>query len=204
MRTNHERELKYLFPSGVPNSFGLAQIINLLREHGGYELRKEGERNKNEIYYDTKKLEVLERGDVLRKSKVAHLAKPCFMYKKQVGTDELPWVEKMEISSRNFDNIRKFVKNHYDVKLGRFIKPVLGANVLRECALIEKDEQKFYVTFDNTTYSNQFTDTMVEIEDFSNQGNEFMYEVNDILLSSAVGLVLTKQSKYERGMESLR
>lgn len=208
---NYERELKYLLTENEKCSS--EQILEFLYQYG-YKLIENFTKEKHETYYDDNKLTVLNRGDVMRGSNMVTEQFNGFLYKKNKCNPDKPYVSKLELGTKlrgQYKNVNDFIKElGIDVK-GE-LTPILYANMVRKVAIVEKNSDRLYISYDKVKYfekteTSSVYEEMLEIEDWRNPNttdvdynyDAHLIEVNEILLNSDLPIKLTKDSKYYRG-----
>ena len=208
---NYERELKYLLKEKEKCSS--KQVLEFLYKNG-YKLIEAFEKEKHETYYDTNKLTILHRGDVMRGSNMVTEQFKGFLYKVNKCNPDKPYVSKLELGTKlrgQYKDVNEFIKElNIDVKGKLSIK--LFANMKREVSIVEKDGDRLYVSYDKVKYfekdeSNSVYEEMLEIEDWKNPNttnvdydyDRHLIEVNNLISNAQLPIELTKDSKYFRG-----
>lgn len=213
---NYERELKYLL-TGV-SKLSLDQVVHFLNGYG-YKVVETVAKEKHEAYYDDKKFTLIKKGEVMRRSKHIHVAEEQFsgfVYKKSMNDPTKPYVSKLELGeSGQHETVEEFL-----AKLGLDIEvladPVLYAVMLRDVAIVEKNFDRLYISYDKTDYfrnigAEKVYEEMLEIEDWnrpnSTEGDysydKHLLEVNNIVLNGELPVKLTKDTKPYRGYKIL-
>lgn len=207
---NYERELKYLLVG--PSKLSLERMLHFLNRHG-YEVVETLTREKHESYYDDAEFTIIRRGDVIRGSEhVGEQQFSGFMYKKNVSDPEKPYVSKLELGeSGQYSTVKEFV-----AELGLDIEvladPVLYAVMYRDVAVVEKNNDRLYVSFDKVEYftsigADRFHEEMLEIEDWNRPNSTdgdysydaHLHQVNKLVLSGELPIKLTTHTKPFRG-----
>jgi len=209
---NYERELKYLISEGT--SATLTSLLNLFIENG-YCITDMITKEKREVYYDDSQYSLIKSGEVMRASNYVSELATGLMYKRNVSDSLKPYVSKIEMGSTTYKELPDFVKL-FNLQLTSQIEPIMKARMTREVAIIEKGNDKLYVSFDKVFYSTltsaEVYEEMLEIEDWKvpntmNVDHEYenhLLEANRIISDSLLPLVLTKDSKPYRGYILLR
>ena len=210
---NHERELKYLLTGA--SKLSLDQVLHFLNGHG-YKVVETITKEKHETYYDDAKFTIIKRGDVMRGSKHITEQFSGFMYKKNESDPNKPYVSKLELGgSGQYKTAEEFM-----AVLGLDIKvladPVLYAVMLRDVAIVEKNLDRLYISYDKVDYfknigAEKFYEEMLEIEDWNRPNSTdgdynydaHLYEVNKVVLNGELPIKLTKHTKPFRGYKSL-
>lgn len=208
---NYERELKYLIKENEKCSS--EQVVDFLYQNG-YKLVETINKEKKETYYDDSSLTILNRGDVMRGSNMVTEKFHGFLYKKNMCDPNKPYVSKLELGTKlrgQYSDVNEFIKE-LDVDTKGALSPILYANMTREVSVLEKDEDRIYISYDKVKYfkdsnSPSVYEEMLEIEDWkkpnSTEGDysydKHLLDVNNLILNSNLPILLTKDSKYYRG-----
>lgn len=213
---NYERELKYLLTGA--KKLSLDQVVHFLNGHG-YKVVETIAKEKHEAYYDDKNFRLTKRGEVMRRSKHIHVTEQQFsgfMYKKNITHPDKPYVSKIEQGeSGQHKTVEEFI-----AVLGLDIEvladPVLYAVMLRDVAVVEKNHDRLYISYDKVDYfrnigAQKFYEEMLEIEDWNHPNgtdgdynyDAHLLEVNKIVLNSELPIELTKDTKPFRGYKIL-
>lgn len=206
---NYERELKYLIAAGsVPS---MNEILDVF--YGQYRLIETRPKRKHEAYYDDMVLTLIKRGDVIRGSTHLNGSEPFFhfMLKKDASDPRKPYVSKYEYGSGQYPDARAFA---LAMKISETIclEPVLYAEMTRETAVIEKDNLRLLISYDDVYYfrypsSDRIRERMLEIEDWTTPNtisnaeqreDKHLITANDMLLHN-LPLQLIRHSKPYRG-----
>ena len=206
---NYERELKYL----INNKCSSKEVLKFLYQHD-YKLVESFTKEKHETYYDDSDLTILNRGDVMRGSDMVTERFKGFLYKKNICNPSKPYVSKLELGTKlrdKYKDVNDFVKE-LDIKIEKLLKPVLYANMIREVAIVEKNNDRLYISYDKVKYfkkeeTESIYEEMLEIEDWKNPNtidvdydyDVHLLEVNQLIINSNLNVELTKDSKYCRG-----
>jgi len=209
---NYERELKYLLTGD--SRLSLDQVLRFLSGHG-YKVVETVTKEKHESYYDDAKFTLIKRGDVMRGSK--HITEKFSgpMFKKNVSDPNKPYVSKLELGSGQHKTVQELI-----AELGLDIEvladPVLYAVMLRDVAIVEKNLDRLYISYDKTDYfknigAEKVYEEMLEIEDWNRPNatdgdynyDAHLYEVNKVVLNGELPLKLTKDTKPYRGYKIL-
>ena len=210
---NFERELKYLLTGA--SKLSLDQVLHFLGRHG-YQVVETVAKEKHETYYDDAEFTLIRRGDVMRGSKHITEQFSGFMYKKNVSDPDKPYVSKLELGvSGQHKTVQEFV-----AELGLDIQvladPVLYAVMLRDVAIVEKNLDRLYISYDKVDYykdlgAGKVHEEMLEIEDWNRPNttdvdysyDAYLCEVNRVLLSGELPVKLTRDTKPYRGYKIL-
>lgn len=207
---NYERELKYLLKKNEKSS--PKEVVDFFNKHG-YKTVETFTKEKNETYYDDDNFTVLKRGDVLRGSNMITEHFNGFLYKENKCDLNKPYVSKLELGVKlrgQYKNASEFIK---DLNVGiEKVKPILYANMIREVNIIEKNDDKLYITYDKVKYfknneNDSVYEEMLEVEDWKNPNttdvdynyDAHLIEADKMIRSSDLPWELTKDSKYYRG-----
>jgi hypothetical protein len=209
---NYERELKYLL-TGV-SKLSLDQVLHFLNFHG-YKVVETMAKEKHETYYDDAKFTLTKRGDVMRGSKHITEQFSGFMYKKNESDPNKPYVSKLELGSGQYKTVDEFIaKLEMDIEV--LADPILYAVMLRDIAIVEKNLDRLYITYDKVDYfmaigAEKVYEEMIEIEDWNRPNStdvDYNYdahlcEVNRVFLNGELPIKLTKDTKPYRGYKIL-
>lgn len=210
-----EFELKYI----IDENPKLAQnaILETLTLNGFRVVKIEDKENDDE-YYDTKDLALLTKGGSLRIRKLTQDGKVGYKatYKMPITVGEVYSSRdeiEIELDNNSIEELKEKMKgNDIGVNLDEVLpNPLLNSVTQRKDYILEKNEVKVCLSFDNTKYTNHVLkeqvskDSMVEIEALGNVGDRVMLnEINSILQNNFQDLKTNKQSKYERGITKTR
>lgn len=213
---NYERELKYLLTGA--SKLSLDQVLRFLNGHG-YKVVEIVAKEKHEAYYDDTKFTLIKKGEVMRGSKHIHVTEEQFsgfVYKKNMNDPNKPYVSKLELGeSGRHKTVEEFI-----AELGLDIKvladPVLYAVMLRDVAIVEKNLDRLYISYDKTDYfrnigSKKVYEEMLEIEDWNKPNttdgdynyDAHLLEVNKVVLNGELPIKLTKDTKPYRAYKIL-
>ena len=138
------------------------------------------------------------------------------MFKKNITHPDKPYVSKIEQGeSGQHKTVEEFI-----AVLGLDIEvladPVLYAVMLRDVAIVEKNLDRLYISYDKVDYfrnigTQKFYEEMLEIEDWNHPNgtdgdynyDAHLLEVNKIVLNSELPIELTKHTKPFRGYKIL-
>ena len=192
----------------------LKQILSVFISNG-FEIVSTTEKQNNDEYYDTRDLNLFKNGGSLRIRKVEQKGK-----EKIKATCKMP-LEKGEVySSRSeieenlpdasFETFRqKMIDSNVAVNFEDILKfPILNSRTKRTDVVLDKNGVQVCLSFDNSKYTNHtlnnemsVTDRMIEIEAIGELNNRIILnEIHEFITSSFPGLIVNKQSKYERGI----
>ena len=209
---NYERELKYLLTGA--SKLSLDQVLHFLNCHG-YKVVETIAKEKHETYYDDAKFTLIKRGDVMRGSKHITEQFTGFMYKKNVSDPNKPYVSKLELGSLKYKTVEEFTAElGLDIEV--LANPVLYAVMLRDVAIVEKELDRLYISYDKVDYfmnvgAEKVYEEMIEIEDWNRPNStdgDYNYdahlcEVNRVFLNGELPITLTKHTKPYRGYKIL-
>lgn len=208
-----EFELKYIATQIEDKGELFKKIINLFLDNG-FEIITTEEKQNDDEYYDTKDLSLYQKGGSLRIRKA--ISQNKFKYK---GTYKMPLSEGEVYSSRteievplqdnefsSFTN--KMIISSAPIAFNEIVKKsILNSKTNRTDILIEKNGAQFSLSLDLSTYINHYLDNievkdcMIEIEAKGKINNRIMLnEIHDFMSKSMLDLKISKQSKYERGI----
>ncbi len=208
---NYERELKYLLKEKEKCSS--KQVLEFLYKNG-YKLIEAFEKEKHETYYDTNKLTILHRGDVMRGSNMVTEQFKGFLYKKNMCDPNKPYVSKLELGKKlkgQYNDVNDFIKE-VNVDIDDELSPILYANMMRDVAIVEKNGDRLYISYDKVKYfkeneASAIYEEMLEIEDWKQPNttkvdydyDKHLIEVNQLITNGELPIELTKDTKYYRG-----
>jgi hypothetical protein len=211
--TNYEREVKYLLTED--NKTSINQIAKYLSNYG-YNLIQSIPKEKHETFFDDDELTLTRRGDALKSCDFVSARRTAFMYKKNVSNPEKPYVSKYELRTDKFNNINSFI-SQLDLSLKRPLVPIMHMELMRDTVIVEKNNERFLISYDNTYYYNDINligkcEDMIEVEEWTIPNavdRDLLYdallcEINDILLNGDLPFMLTKDSKPYRGQLLLK
>lgn len=195
-----EMELKYL----VKKDFDLSNLILYLRANG-FEATNIKFAINEDSYFDTPNKDLLKNGGSFRIRKTNKgPIKGTFKYpidNNDVYTKRLE-IEKILTENSFTDLINRFNNLQYNLKsICPF--PVLKINNQRQEITLTKDNSCVVVAFDTITYDNKKQEHMLEIELKEGTNPNILIEI-DKLIQERFNLELTKQSKYQRGIEQTK
>lgn len=195
-----EMELKYL----VKNDFDLSNLILYLRANG-FEATNIKFAINEDSYFDTPNKDLLKNGGSFRIRKTNKgPIKGTFKYpidNNDVYTKRLE-IEKILTENSFTELINRFNNLQYNLKsICPF--PVLKINNQRQEITLTKDNSCVVVAFDTITYDNKKQEHMLEIELKEGPNPNILIEI-DKLIQERFNLELTKQSKYQRGIEQTK
>lgn len=213
-KKTEEFELKYIVGDDF-KEFNLNDIISVFTANG-FKVVSIEEKQNNDEYYDTKNLDLYRKGGSLRIRKVHQNGK-----EKIKATCKMP-LEKGEVySSRseieenlpndNFEIFKqKMIDSNVQVNFDDVTKvPILNSCTQRTDVFLDKNGVKICLSFDKSIYINHAlydifaTDAMIEIEVIGELKDRIILnEIHEFITSAFIGLVINKQSKYERGIDS--
>lgn len=214
---NYERELKYLLNEGETVRF--KDILQIFHRNGYMQVEMRMKK-KHESYFDDSELSFTRNGDVIRSSKHFNINGTYFhfMYKKNVSREDKPYVSKYELGSGEYTTVLEFLAA-MDIQADVLPEPFLYAEMTRETAVIEKNQNRLLISYDDVRYytadeKNYVFEKMLEVEDWTHPNtlknadskyDAHLCEANEILLlGSDFSLVLTKDSKPYRGLLLLK
>ena len=206
-----EIELKYL----VKNNFDLSDLILYLRSNGFNATSIKFVINED-YYFDTPNKDLLKNGGSLRirKTKKGPI-KGTFKY--PIDNNDV-YTKRMEILKKSlFKHMeieKTLTENSYTELMNRFNDlqydlnslcpfPVLKINNQRQEITLTKDNNCVVVAFDTIIYDNKKQEHMLEIELKEGPNPNILIEI-DKLIQERFNLELTKQSKYQRGIEQTK
>ena len=208
---NYERELKYL----ISDEISFDSILQFLENHG-YSLIERKLKKKHELYYDDSNFSFIKKGDVIRSS-IHFNANGTyfhFMYKKNVSQPSKPYVSKYEFGSGQYVSVDDFLIE-LEIYPAADIFPVLHGEVMRETCVVEKENHRLLISYDNVKYYKHergvsVWEKMLEIEDWTTPHTllaaDSKYDAHlcdihkQILDDTGLPVQLTKDSKPYRGM----
>ncbi len=208
-----EFELKYIIMGNYNEKCLLDKII-LLFEQNGFEVKNISKKQNVDEYYDTKKLKLYKNDGSLRIRKVWQDDK-----EKIKATLKLP-LERGEIySSRREieeymidDNVTALKTTMGKITNGINLDQILNFPILKSCTertdiILDKNGVQVCLSFDNSFYFNHILndlsadDRMIEIEAIGELNNRIILnEIHDFITTNFDNLMVSKQSKYERGI----
>lgn len=195
-----EIELKYL----VKSNFDLSDLILYLRSNGFNATSIKFVINED-YYFDTPNKDLLKNGGSLRirKTKKGPI-KGTFKYpidNNDVYTKRLE-IEKILTENSYTELMNRFNDLKYDIKsICPF--PILKINNHRQEIILTKDNNYVVIAFDTIIYDNKTLEHMLEIELKEGSSPNILIEI-DKLVQERFNLELTKQSKYQRGIEQTK
>lgn len=195
-----EIELKYL----VKNNFDLSDLILYLRSNGFNATSIKFVINED-CYFDTPNKDLLKNGGSLRirKTKKGPI-KGTFKY--PIDNNDI-YTKRLEIEKPLTENsftelMNRFNDLKYDIKsICPF--PILKINNHRQEIILTKDNNYVVIAFDTIIYDNKTLEHMLEIELKEGSSPNILIEI-DKLVQERFNLELTKQSKYQRGIEQTK
>lgn len=195
-----EMELKYL----VKNDFDLSDLILYLRLNGFNATNIKFVINVDS-YFDTPNKDLLKNGGSFRIRKTNKgTIKGTFKYpmdNNDVYTKRLE-IEKPLTENSFTELMNRFNDLKYDIKsICPF--PVLKINNHRQEITLTKDNNYVVIAFDTIIYDNKALERMLEIELKEGSSPNILIEI-DKLVQERFNLELTKQSKYQRGIEQTK
>lgn len=195
-----EMELKYL----VKNDFDLSDLILYLRLNGFNATNIKFVINVDS-YFDTPNKDLLKNGGSFRIRKTNKgTIKGTFKYPMDnnvVYTKRLE-IEKILTENSFTELMNRFNDLKYDIKsICPF--PVLKINNHRQEITLTKDNNYVVIAFDTIIYDNKTLEHMLEIELKEGSSPNILIEI-DKLVQERFNLELTKQSKYQRGIEQTK
>ncbi len=195
-----EMELKYL----VKNDFDLSDLILYLRLNGFNATNIKFVINVDS-YFDTPNKDLLKNGGSFRIRKTNKgTIKGTFKYpidNNDVYTKRLE-IEKILTENSFTELMNRFNDLKYDIKsICPF--PVLKINNHRQEITLTKDNNYVVIAFDTIIYDNKALEHMLEIELKEGSSPNILIEI-DKLVQERFNLELTKQSKYQRGIEQTK
>ncbi len=215
IKTSEEFELKYIINNNIENENLLKQILTIFSANG-FKVISSTEKQNSDEYFDTKDLMLYEQGGSLRIRKTIEEDKIKFKgtYKMPLGEGEV-YSSRTEIEESlldaNFASFElKMKETSIPVDFGKIIKSsILNSTTKRTNIVLEKNGVKVCMSLDRSTYTNHFLDEivtidkMIEIETIGELNNRVVLnEINDFITHGIDNLVINKQSKYERGIDS--
>lgn len=195
-----EIELKYL----VKSNFDLSDLILYLRSNGFNATSIKFVINED-YYFDTPNKDLLKNGGSLRirKTKKGPI-KGTFKYpldNNDVYTKRIE-IEKTLTENSYTELMNRFNDLKYDIKsICPF--PILKINNHRQEIILTKDNNYVVIAFDTIIYDNKTLEHMLEIELKEGSSPNILIEI-DKLVQERFNLELTKQSKYQRGIEQTK
>ena len=195
-----EMELKYL----VKNDFDLSDLILYLRLNGFNATNIKFVINVDS-YFDTPNKDLLKNGGSFRIRKTNKgTIKGTFKYpmdNNDVYTKRLE-IEKILTENSFTELMNRFNDLKYDIKsICPF--PVLKINNHRQEITLTKDNNYVVIAFDTIIYDNKTLEHMLEIELKEGSSPNILIEI-DKFVQERFNLELTKQSKYQRGIEQTK
>ena len=195
-----EIELKYL----VKNNFDLSDLILYLRSNGFNATSIKFVINED-YYFDTPNKDLLKNGGSLRIRKTNKGSiKGTFKYptdNNDVYTKRIE-IEKTLTENSYTELMNRFNDLKYDIKsICPF--PILKINNHRQEIILTKDNNYVVIAFDTIIYDNKTLEHMLEIELKEGSSPNILIEI-DKLVQERFNLELTKQSKYQRGIEQTK
>lgn len=211
-----EFELKYIIgedSNDIDQESLLKQILSVFTSHG-FKIVLTTEKQNNDEYYDTKKLDLYKSGGSLRIRKIEQKGK-----EKIKATCKMPLKKGEVYSSRSeieetllddsFDTfMQKMIDLGVTVNFNDILKlPILNVRTKRTDIVLDKNGVQVCLSFDNSTYTNhilnelEINDRMIEIEAIGEINNRIILnEIHNFITTSFNNLKINKQSKYERGI----
>lgn len=195
-----EMELKYL----VKNYFDLSDLILYLRANG-FEVTNIKFVINEDSYFDTPNKDLLKNGGSFRIRKTNKGSiKGTFKY--PIDNNDI-YTKRLEIEKPLTENsftelMNRFNDLKYDIKsICPF--PILKINNHRQEIILTKDNNYVVIAFDTIIYDNKTLEHMLEIELKEGSSPNILIEI-DKLVQERFNLELTKQSKYQRGIEQTK
>ncbi len=209
-----EFELKYIIDDNFDEVNLLEQIKGVFITNG-FKVVSVTEKYNNDEYYDTRNLDFYKSGGSLRIRKVEQngIEKIKATCKIPLGKGEV-YSSRSEIEDTLVDDkFETFKSKMVDLKAGvDFDKilnvPVLNSRTKRVDIVLDRNGIQVCLSFDSSQYTNHIldelssTDKMIEIEAIGDLSNRIILnEIHDFFSSYFNGLIINKQSKYERGIK---
>ncbi len=195
-----EMELKYL----VKDNFDLSDLILYLRLNGFNATNIKFVINVDS-YFDTPNKDLLKNGGSFRIRKT-NKGKIKGTFKYPMDNNDV-YTKRLEIEKILTENsftklMNRFNDLKYDIKsICPF--PVLKINNHRQEITLTKDNNYVVIAFDTIIYDNKTLERMLEIELKEGSSPNILIEI-DKLVQKRFNLELTKQSKYQRGIEQTK
>lgn len=195
-----EIELKYL----VKNNFDLSDLILYLRSNGFNATSIKFVINED-YYFDTPNKDLLKNGGSLRIRKTNKGSiKGTFKY--PIDNNDV-YTKRLEIEKTLTENLYTELMNRFNdlqYDLNRLCPfPVLEINNHRQEITLTKNKNCVIIAFDTVIYDNKALEHMLEIELKEGSDPNILIEI-DRLVQERFNLELTKQSKYQRGIEQTK
>ena len=212
-----EFELKYIIVENpyeeIKEDTLLKQVISVFVSNG-FKVVSETEKKNNDEYYDSRDLKLYKNGGSLRIRKIEENDK-----EKIKGTCKIPLKKGDVYSSRSeFEDtlsdssfetfIKKMIDMGIKVNFQDILKfPILNSHTKRKDIILDRNGVQVCLSFDNSVYTNHVlneisvTDRMIEIEAIGEINNRIILnEIHNFITPSFRILQISKQSKYERGI----
>jgi len=193
----------------------LSQIISVFSSKG-FDVISVTDKENNDEYYDTRDLDLYKNGGSLRIRKIEQKGK-----RKIKTTFKMP-LEKGEVySSRREieetlldDSFETFRQKMVDLDAIADFEEILTFPILNSCTkrtdvVLGKNGVQVCLSVDNIKYTNHIldevsaADRMIEIEAIGELNNRIILnEIHDFITTCFPGLAVSKQSKYERAINS--
>ena len=191
----------------------LNKIISIFTMNG-FEVVSINKKENNDEYYDTKNLNLYKNGGSLRIRKIEQNGKEKIKatYKVPLEKGEV-YSSRSEIeetlSSDNFDIFRqKMIDLGVMINFDEILEfPILNSRTRRTDVVLDRNGVQVCLSIDNSQYINHAlneilaTDRMIEIEAIGELNNRIVLnEIHNFITSAFKDLIISKQSKYERGI----
>lgn len=214
-KKTEEFELKYIIGGNEDETLLFQQIMDLFSING-YRIVSTSQKENCDEYFDTRNLDLYQKGGSLRIRKAIKKDKVKFK-----GTYKMPLDEETVFSSRteieeslpgaDFEIFEaKMQETGVPVDFSQIMKkPLLNSTTRRIDVVLEKSGFQVCLSFDNSVYTNHFLDEiticdrMIEIEAVGEINNGTMLnEIHSFITKGMNNVTINKQSKYERGLSS--
>lgn len=215
IKTSEEFELKYIINNSIGNENLLKQILTIFSANG-FKVISTTEKQNSDEYFDTMDLMLYEQGGSLRIRETIEGDKIKFKgtYKMPLGEGEV-YSSRTEIEESlldaNFTSFElKMKETGAPIDFSKIIRSsILNSTTKRTNIVLEKSGVRVCLSLDRSTYTNHFldelitVDKMIEIETISELNNRtVLNEIHNFITHGIDNLVINKQSKYERGIDS--
>lgn len=199
MNEPKELELKYL----TDKSFNIIILLSLLTKNGFSIVNMQNVTN-TDIYFDSPDKDLLKKSSTLRIRKTNNKYFATFKYPIKKDTKYCERIElERELENNTFASLLNVFNDvPYDLtSICPF--PILSIINHRYEIILSNKDITIAVSYDDVTYSKdeiKEKETMVEIELKEGTNYDLLNDINNLIVNN-LGLVPTKENKYERGLK---
>lgn len=199
MNEPKELELKYL----TDKDFNIISLLSLLTKNGFSIVNMQNVTN-TDIYFDSPNKDLLKKSATLRIRKTNDKYFATFKYPIKEDTKYCERIEmERELENNTFASLLNIFNDiQYDLtNICPF--PTISIINHRYEIFLKNGEITIALSYDDVTYSKddiQEKETMVEIELKEGTNYELLDDIDDLIVNK-LGLIPTKENKYERGLK---